>query len=587
MASSFSIRPATLADAAACSRVCLQTGRYGADGSADFPGDPDALSRLYTTPYLRLPPHSALSLALVDDATGEVVGYCLAAADSPRFFADFERVERPGLAAAVAAAAAASPAGGAPAWTAREQAVHAQYCAPDYALPPGAGAADAYPAHLHIDLLPRARRSGLGRALVELQLAQLARAGACGAFVHLAASNAGAEKFYLALGFAHAGAGPGSGDDATIFMCRRLDPLPAPGPPPVAGATNVASYAAGRGAALACGPAALGSAWVAFTQPLPWRAARLRLGGAPPLAVHHVESSREAELDALAASVPRDATVVAGIGGGLAVDAAKYVAWRRGLRLVTIPTALTVDAFVTPPAGVRRGDQVEYIGSATPDPLIVDFDLVRSAPPALNVAGVGDLLSIQTATVDWELTEAHGAGAAALPFSPADVAAARAVLADTLARAADIAACTDAGLRALVEGYMRVNALCLPAGHARVEEGSEHFLFYALEARMRRGFVHGHVIGLGVALMARLQRRGADEVVAAMRAMGLAFQPKDIGLSRATLREVLLGLRAFVAARRSTLWFSVIDVEDITAEWVEAAFDELALEFADEDAPPA
>mgnify|MGYP006974889355 CR=1 FL=1 len=30
------------------------------------------------------------------------------------------------------------------------------------------------------------------------------------------------------------------------------------------------------------------------------------------------------------------------------------------------------------------------------------------------------------------------------------------------------------GLRAMVEGYMRVNTICLPAGHYRVEEGSEH-----------------------------------------------------------------------------------------------------------------
>jgi glycerol-1-phosphate dehydrogenase [NAD(P)+] len=164
-----------------------------------------------------------------------------------------------------------------------------------------------------------------------------------------------------------------------------------------------------------------------------------------------------------------------------------------------------------------------------------------------------------------------------------EVKAARAVLTETLAHAPDIAACSDAGLRALVEGYMRVNALCLPAGHARVEEGSEHFLFYALEARLRRGFVHGHIIGLGVALMARLQRRGGAEVVAAMRAMRLPFQPRDIGVSRETLREVLLGLRAFVAARRASLWFSVIDVEEITSEWVELAFDELQLEFSEVD----
>ncbi len=85
---------------------------------------------------------------------------------------------------------------------------------------------------------------------------------------------------------------------------------------------------------------------------------------------------------------------------------------------------------------------------------------------------------------------------------------------------------------------MRINALCLPAGHARTEEGSEHFLFYALEARLKRGFVHGHIIGLGVALMARLQGNEGDAIVTAMRNMQLAFQPRDIGVSRATLKEV-------------------------------------------------
>jgi hypothetical protein len=65
---------------------------------------------------------------------------------------------------------------------------------------------------------------------------------------------------------------------------------------------------------------------------------------------------------------------------------------------------------VTPPAGVRKGADhtVEYVGSASPDPLVVDFDLIRTAPGWLNVAGVGDILSCHTACVDWEL--AHAAG---------------------------------------------------------------------------------------------------------------------------------------------------------------------------------
>lgn len=342
--------------------------------------------------------------------------------------------------------------------------------------------------------------------------------------------------------------------------------------------------------------------------PLPLTPLQAWLGGTPPLAVVLATSVHERALEAELARLPAAAATIVGIGGGLACDAAKYLAWRAGLRLVCVPTALTVDAFVTPPAGVRfdvpppdssssssgaasegavagastgmdaaspPSTLVRYVGHATPDPLIVDWDLLRTAPAHLNVAGVGDLLSIHTACWDWE--RAVAAGRSEFPPAPADVAAARAILSDTLAAAPEIARCSDAGLRALVEGYMRVNALCLPAGHARVEEGSEHFLFYALEARLGRGFIHGHVVGLGVHVLARLQGNDPEGVTAAMRAMGLRFQPADMSITRGDLRGALLGLRAFVAGRPD-FWYSVINEAPITEAWVEDII--AGLEFA-------
>ena len=565
----FHIRRAAPADAAACARVCLLTGRYGADGTADFPSDPDALSRIYTAPYLRLEP--LLALVLVEDDTDAVAGYCLAASDTAAFFARYEAEVRPALAAHIptgAAAARASP---------REAAVYALYAQPDYALPPGL--LERSPAHVHIDLLPHARGQGHGRALMRLQLAQLARRGCAGVHLGMAASNAGAAAFYAALGFAEC-ARAGSGDDATLYLAAPLAPLPALGPNPYPGRqTNVARYAEGAGAALAIGDACLGARWVAVTMPDPWRAARDRLGGAPPLAVVMVDSVGERELEAALAALPPGVEVVAGIGGGMAVDAAKYFAWRRGLRLVTIPTALTVDAFVTPPAGIRRGADhtVEYVGAATPDPLVIDYDLLRTAPAWLNVAGVGDILSCHTATHDWE--RAHAAGRSSdCPFSAADVAAARAVLADTLAAAADIARASDAGLRALVHGYMRINALCLPAGHPRAEEGSEHFVLYVLESRLKRGFIHGHIVGLGIYLMARLQGNDAAGITAAMRDMGLRFQPEAMGLTRADVRGALLALQEYRAGRPD-LFYTVLDEATIDEAWVDGALEGLV--FAD------
>ncbi len=45
---------------------------------------------------------------------------------------------------------------------------------------------------------------------------------------------------------------------------------------------------------------------------------------------------------------------VVGIGGGQAVDVAKYFAWRSGANLFQMPTALTVDAAWGHQAVVRR-----------------------------------------------------------------------------------------------------------------------------------------------------------------------------------------------------------------------------------------
>ncbi|MGK0618858.1 GNAT family N-acetyltransferase [Meiothermus cerbereus] len=61
--------------------------------------------------------------------------------------------------------------------------------------------ADAYPAHLHIDLLPRAQGRGLGRRLMEVFLARLRELGVPGVHLGVGQRNAGALAFYQRMGF--------------------------------------------------------------------------------------------------------------------------------------------------------------------------------------------------------------------------------------------------------------------------------------------------------------------------------------------------------------------------------------------------
>lgn len=337
----------------------------------------------------------------------------------------------------------------------------------------------------------------------------------------------------------------------------------------IEGQTNVRSSRFGAGAIAGIGQE-LGR-FIVTTMEVPWQRAQPRIG-AQPVAVLLVENMEIETLERQIAAAPECDTVLA-IGGGQAIDLGKYLAWKRGLRLVSAPTILSVDAFVTPAAGIRRGHRVEYVGQTTPDPLVIDYDLIRTAPPELNIAGVGDLLSIHTACFDWELAER--AGRSEFPFRPEDVVKARAILSDTFAKADAIRSCSDDGLRAIVEGYMRVNTICLPAGHYRVEEGSEHCLFYELEERLKRPFIHGWIVGLGVHVLSRLQNNGHAKVVAFMDAVGLRYQPAHLQVRRDDLAASLLNLRNYIG-NRPDLWYTIIQEQPITPAWVAEVLESLS-----------
>ena len=76
--------------------------------------------------------------------------------------------------------------------------------------------------------------------------------------------------------------------------------------------------------------------------------------------------------------------IVYAVGGGLAVDTAKYIAKHWNLPLTCLPTALSVDAFFTWASGVRHEGCVEYLETKVPERLIVDMDVLAVAPDHLH-----------------------------------------------------------------------------------------------------------------------------------------------------------------------------------------------------------
>ena len=325
--------------------------------------------------------------------------------------------------------------------------------------------------------------------------------------------------------------------------------------------TNVNQLRIGRGVSIGIGKE-LGT-YVVTTMEIPWNIIKNDIGKSPEKVIN-VTSVEKQWIEDQIKELPEFDTIV-GIGGGMAIDVAKYISWKLNKKLVSIPTILSVDAFTTPAAGVRVNHDVKYLGIASPNPLIIDYDLLRSAPKELNIAGVGDLFSIHTASFDWQY--ANSRGKSEYPFSQNAVDNGKKILEFIYDNIGNIKENNDNGLRSIVEAYISLNTICLPIDHFRIEEGSEHYLFYELEERLKRSFIHGNIIGLGIYLLSRLQKNDPLFITEMMDNSGLIYHPDSMNIKREDLRESLLTLKNYVKSK-DKLWFTIIDDSNIDEEWI-------------------
>ncbi|MFF9671955.1 GNAT family N-acetyltransferase [Streptomyces eurythermus] len=180
------IRPYRPADRDAVADVCVRTAHLGGDSRAIYP-DPDLMPSLFAEPYCHFDPDLAFVL---DDGTGRAVGYILGTADTERFVADFRRVWIPRLAGRYP-----EPAG--PPRTPTEEMIRLLHHPERMLLPELA----AYPAHLHIDLLPRWQGRGHGRRLLHTFLDALRGQGVQAVHLGMVTANTPARAFYDRVGF--------------------------------------------------------------------------------------------------------------------------------------------------------------------------------------------------------------------------------------------------------------------------------------------------------------------------------------------------------------------------------------------------
>jgi len=178
------IRPGRPTDRDALFEICLKTADSGQDATA-FYSDPEYPGQVWAVPYLELEP----AHCFVVDADGRAVGFVVAAPDTAAFEARLEQAWWPALRRRYADRVPVRKLDGRVLDMRRVPERHA------------AELVSAYPAHLHINLLPPFQSGGWGRRLIAAELDSLRRAAVPAVHLGVSPSNAKALGFYAHVGF--------------------------------------------------------------------------------------------------------------------------------------------------------------------------------------------------------------------------------------------------------------------------------------------------------------------------------------------------------------------------------------------------
>ncbi|MCE7982220.1 MAG: iron-containing alcohol dehydrogenase [Caldilinea sp. CFX5] len=284
-----------------------------------------------------------------------------------------------------------------------------------------------------------------------------------------------------------------------------------------------------------------------------WRAvqAQLHLPIAAQCIVHEATTSHWDDLlQPIRSAAQPLCEVVYAVGGGLVADAAKYAAAQLGLPLVCLPTALSVDAFITSASGIRRDGCVVYIPSKVPETLILDLAVIAAAPASIRAAGICDLLSIATGCWDWHFAHERGKNPPGMAYVPWVAANAQSILQGAYDCAEAAGRGDPDGLKTLYDCLALEVQLCNQIGHSRPEEGSEHFFAYAVENVLGHGLPHGDLVGPGILIAA--QRQG-QETTALEQALNACHIPLN-NIPPSIIEQTLHGLPAYCVKHK--LWYS-------------------------------
>jgi len=223
-----------------------------------------------------------------------------------------------------------------------------------------------------------------------------------------------------------------------------------------------------------------------------------------------------------------------GLGGGRPIDLAKQAGFNKDIPFISIPTAASHDGFGSARASIRRDGRKTSMQAIPPIAVVADTEIISKAPKRLLAAGVGDIISNQTAVLDWKL--------AGQKADYSEYAAALSEMAAELVEndIAKVASGKEEGVRLVVKALISSGVAMSIAGTSRPASGGEHKFSHWLDSNCTTPALHGEQCGLGSIVTMYLHGGNWEKIRDTLKAVNAPINSRELGIDEEVVLNAFL-----------------------------------------------
>ncbi|MBN1499941.1 MAG: iron-containing alcohol dehydrogenase family protein [Spirochaetes bacterium] len=255
--------------------------------------------------------------------------------------------------------------------------------------------------------------------------------------------------------------------------------------------------------------------------------------------IHKIYESEESphlinDIFDISLRIPSGTDAVVAVGGGRVIDVCKYIAFVNKLPMVSVPTAVSNDAFCASSSSLIVNGKRKTVKTVLPYGVIVDTFVLQNAPVAFLYSGMGDLFCKITSLFDWKLAYKNS-GVEINDF--AKVMTNNAVDAFIYYKDKDIKNLEF--IRIIASSLMLSGIAMEIAGSSRPGSGSEHLISHAYDKVAEKPSAHGLQVGVSAYGVSFLQGDTYEQLKKVIAECGFFSYLKENPLSRRDLIEAV------------------------------------------------